>query len=802
MKTILFTVLIVLFSAYALRSQGSFRPINFEGAGWVTAVKYSSDGSKLYARTDVGGVFRSDNTGANWNFIATFSTSIGGLMVQGIAIQPGNPSVVLICSGTSYLDSDPNKGIWKTTDGGLTWTHVLQSINFSGNDDIRWGGECIVFDPSNSSVLYAGGRESGLYKSTDAGNTWTQIATSGVISGNISTITFRNGNPLEIWVGSESETGDAGVWRSTNGGSSWIQMRTSAQIENIVFRIIVKSDGTAFVAYNDKLVKYSSGKWTNFSDFISGQGSLAALHFMGSENTIIAGRMDYTRLSTDGGQTFPTILSMNIIPPPAKHSYWWTTIQWARNEFMQNPSNPNEWFISGGFGCLKSTNAGQNWRFSTNGINIPVMYRTHFHDTDPNMIYTSMGDLTFARIIDGGSSGEVQDYPLVYQYGVQENITNGNVIFSSSANPNKQYVGGGNDYSANQPALFITTNNGSNFTRLVPNGLPNTTPDRSILDGVVSNSDANKIIVFIGGNYDQTIGSDQGVFWSSDGGNNFTRASGLSNNIFAPNIFSYSYMLGKDPYNTLKRYGYFLGNGGGFYVSNDEGKNWVLMNQVVSGFKNPGTLSINPDVQNLFYLAISGSGLFVTTDGGNSWNNEPGWVSAEQVDSRGNLIVAFGEKTGDQFNKIYASTNSGNSWGEITDQNHRLPNTTSLTINPYNHNQLWIGTAGSGIFIFEGLTIGIRRISSGIPKSFELYQNFPNPFNPKTVINFSIHQKALVKIMIYDILGKEVKTILNEIKIRGEYSVDFDASLLSSGVYFYRMVSDHFSDCKKMVLIK
>ena len=261
-------------------------------------------------------------------------------------------------------------------------------------------------------------------------------------------------------------------------------------------------------------------------------------------------------------------------------------------------------------------------------------------------------------------------------------------------------------------------------------------------------------------------------------------------------------MLGKDPFNTLKRYGYYQGNGGGFYVSNNEGMNWELINQVVNGFKNPGTLCINPDVQNMFYLAISGSGLFVTIDGGTSWNNEPGWVSAEQVDTRGNQIVAFGQRIGDQFEKIYSSTNLGNTWIELTDQNHRLPNTTSLVINPYNHNQLWIGTAGNGVFIFEGLTIGIRRISTKIPASFALFQNFPNPFNPKTVINFSVPQKALVKIIIYDILGNEVKTVLNEIKNAGYYSLDFDASSISSGVYFYRLVSSQFSDCKKMVLIK
>ena len=796
-------LIILIFAAHSIIiAQGTFRPIDFQGAGWVTAVKYSSNTSRLYARTDVGGAYRSDDGGTNWHFIATYATTVGGLMIQGIAIKPDDPNTLLLCCGTSYLDTDPNRGIWKTSDAGTTWTHVLSNINFSGNDDIRWGGECIIFDPSNNNVIYAGGRASGIYKSTDVGNTWTQLASSNTISGDISTIAFRNGNTSELWVGSESASGLAGVWRSTNGGSSWTQMRTSAQIENEVFRIIVKSDGTAFVAYNDKLVKYSSGTWTNINDLSTGGGNLTAIHFMGSEYNILAGKMNYTVYSTDGGQTFPITLNMNIIPPPPLHSFYWTYISWGRNQFMQNPSNANEWFAAGGFGCYKSTDGGQNWRIASNGINIPVMYRTHFHSINSNLIYTAMGDLTFGRITDGGASGELTNYPLLYEYPIQQNITNATVVFTSSANSNKIYVGGGNDYDIIQPALFVSTNSGANFTLAPANGLPNATANRPILDGLVSNTDANKLIVFIGGNYDEPIGSDQGVFWSFDGGSNFTRANGIANNIFAPNIFSYSYMLGKDPFNTMKRYGYFLGDGGGFYESNDEGQSWTLKSSVISGYKNPGTLCINSSVQNLFYIAITGSGLFKTTDGGTSWNNISGWVSASQVDSKNNLIVAFGQRSGDQYDKIYSSSDNGSSWNEITNQNYRLPSTSSLVINPFNSNQLWIGTGGNGIYIFDGLTIGIKKISGNIPSVFKLYQNDPKPFNPTTKLNFEFPNSTFTSLITYDALGREVSRLVNQNLHAGIYEVEWNVSNQSSGIYFYKLTTSEISVAKKMVLIK
>jgi hypothetical protein len=89
-----------------------------------------------------------------------------------------------------------------------------------------------------------------------------------------------------------------------------------------------------------------------------------------------------------------------------------------------------------------------------------------------------------------------------------------------------------------------------------------------------------------------------------------------------------------------------------------------------------------------------------------------------------------------------------------------------------------------------------------ILSSFMLNQNFPNPFNSSTTISFIVPDKGSVKIVIYDLLGNEVRTVLNDVKEAGKYSVTVDASTLSSGVYFYRMVSGDFSETRKMVLIK
>lgn len=105
------------------------------------------------------------------------------------------------------------------------------------------------------------------------------------------------------------------------------------------------------------------------------------------------------------------------------------------------------------------------------------------------------------------------------------------------------------------------------------------------------------------------------------------------------------------------------------------------------------------------------------------------------------------------------------------------------------------------IKITVGTPTGVSSLTE-IPKSYSLSQNYPNPFNPVTSINYAIPKLGLVSMKVYDILGREMVTLVNEVKTPGYYTVDFDASNLGSGVYFYKIVSNDFTDIKRMILIK
>jgi hypothetical protein len=98
--------------------------------------------------------------------------------------------------------------------------------------------------------------------------------------------------------------------------------------------------------------------------------------------------------------------------------------------------------------------------------------------------------------------------------------------------------------------------------------------------------------------------------------------------------------------------------------------------------------------------------------------------------------------------------------------------------------------------------IGITSINSNVPKEYSLKQNYPNPFNPVTNIEFSVPKAGLIKISVYDILGKEIGVLVNERLSAGSYKVDFIASSLPSGVYFYRLQTSEFIETKKMILVK
>lgn len=117
---------------------------------------------------------------------------------------------------------------------------------------------------------------------------------------------------------------------------------------------------------------------------------------------------------------------------------------------------------------------------------------------------------------------------------------------------------------------------------------------------------------------------------------------------------------------------------------------------------------------------------------------------------------------------------------------------------------LWVGVNSGNKLFFDryNAVVGINNNGTEIPNHYSLSQNYPNPFNPSTKIDFAIPVSGNVTVTVYDIIGRETATLLNKEMKAGSYTVDFNASKLSSGVYFYKIISGSYIETKKMILVK
>jgi len=203
--------------------------------------------------------------------------------------------------------------------------------------------------------------------------------------------------------------------------------------------------------------------------------------------------------------------------------------------------------------------------------------------------------------------------------------------------------------------------------------------------------------------------------------------------------------------------------------------------------------------------AVGDSGTILrTTNGGTAWDSQLSGTAVSLLSvffSDANNGTAVGGYLGyNSVSLILRTSDGGNTWLKQSN-----PSTSSLR-------SVWFTDANNGTAVGDYGTL-LRTTNGGVtfigkdnnitnPNEFILSQNYPNPFNPNTTINYSLPKQSNVKIKVYNILGKEILTLVNENKPQGNYSVEFNANNLSSGVYFYILSTGQFTQVKKMILIK
>ena len=369
--------------------------------------------------------------------------------------------------------------------------------------------------------------------------------------------------------------------------------------------------------------------------------------------------------------------------------------------------------------------------------------------------------------------------------------------------------------------IFLSTDNGKNWES-INDGLQSKVIHKIFLDGIT---------IF--------AGTDSGAYISTDNGFNWNAInSGLSG------LGVWSFAVSKSIFGDST---YLAGTWNGIYSSTDKGKNWKAAG--LSYTTMPVHSIITHD--NFIFAATLGGGVFKSQDNGFTWSdisivdtNYAGVTAIVPVYSLAsidtNIIASAGSgyfyytsfaagnfahsiSNGNKpilfFAMHYAKLFAGNSSGNIFFSNSL--GTIWNSLSPSLKNEAIYSLALNDSYIFAGTGDGVWRLQypetttnvenfKEIPAGFALEQNYPNPFNPSTTIKYNLPSSwqgersgvRFVTLKVYNLLGKEVTTLVNEQQAPGNYEVKFNGSNLASGVYIYRLQAGDFVSTKKLMLLK
>jgi len=287
---------------------------------------------------------------------------------------------------------------------------------------------------------------------------------------------------------------------------------------------------------------------------------------------------------------------------------------------------------------------------------------------------------------------------------------------------------------------------------------------------------------FVGGSY---------IAYTTDGGTNWLQSEVDSNFVSNYPIYNFSF------YNN--QFGYACGGridrAGVIWRTTNSGLNWTA--QGISAdevfdlfiFDSLNALALSGDPEGLFLMAD-----IKTTNAGITWSNDSlsFFGLSFAIDFR-----TYNEGWSASGYKFLLTTNRGENWSEFETPDGAVIYDLQFT-DPRNG----YAVGDSGVILKFDPNLADVKSGLNIPNEFILYQNYPNPFNPLTSISYVIGIRQFVSLKIYDVLGNEILLLIDEEQSAGNYSIDFDASGLPSGIYFYQLRAGEFVQTKKMVYLK
>ncbi|MGB3018401.1 MAG: T9SS type A sorting domain-containing protein [Ignavibacteria bacterium] len=688
-----------------------------------------------------GGVYKSTNAGSTWQRVGLENT----VAVGRILVSPVNPLKVYVAAVGSYFGPNPERGVYKSDNGGATWSRVLHVSDSCGAIDI-------IMDPINPNNMMAAmwqrtrypnggqlyGRESGIHKTTDGGNTWTVLGAANGLPNPATTnvgrigLSISNSNPNVAYALYTNGTTYSGFFKTTNAGLNWTNangggLQSGFSTFSWYFgQVRVHPTNPEIVYVLDLEVMKTTNSGTSWSE-ISGSVHVDhhALAFKpGDPNLLILGNDGGMYRSSNGGSTFTKVQSL-----PVTQFY----------EIGIDKTNPQR--LYGGTqdnGTNRTTTGGLgDWAsiYGGDGFYVIVDY------TNPNVIYAESQNGALGKSTNGGASfsgatsGINSSEKKNWSTPVIMDPNNNNILY----------------YGTNK--VYRTTNAASSWTAVSPD-LTNGNQARLGTVATIAVAKTNSNIIMAGTD-------DANVWITTNNGTNWNKVSTTL------------------PYRWITRVAFDPTNDNIAYVTYN-GLKW----------KDP-----QPHV-------------FRTTNRGQTWqdissNLPDAPINAFDIDPLRPNVLFVGSDVG-----AYVSFNSGGSW-QFLGSGLPMVSVYDFKIHPTANYLVAGTHGRSMYKIDLAQVVGVSSNASEVPNGFELYQNYPNPFNPSTKIRYKLLANAggqganFISLKVHDITGRQVDELVNLRQIAGEYEVEFFAGNLSSGVYFYSLsVNGEVMDVKKMTVVR
>jgi hypothetical protein len=669
---------------------------------------------------------------------------------QWVQTGPGGGTVHSLTVSGSLVYAATYGGALESNDKGIDWSHS------------NWGlidGDVNAIAVTGNKV-YAGTQDHGVYMKDLNGLIWAQTP---MMNQRVQCMAAIGNN---VFAGTYS----TGVWLSTNNGSSWAQVNTGLTSLQVECLAVIGTNLFAGTGNKVFLSTNMGANWTSAGNGITGT-DVISLGVNGT--TLYAGVWaNGVWVSTNNGAGWMKFGTGSPANYPYSFAFNGSTVYVGAGSVYRTTNNGDNWttingdmpanlqiqslaYINGNliagdntvnhaFGLYVTTNEGTNWTTIKWGL--------------PNYCANSIAARN-GKVLTGTCGGVFQStnagtsWTEPTMHGLYDWAD-----FTALAYRNNSYVFAG-DVNGN---VYVSTNAGQDFTLT-------TKVEQGALISSFAFSGTN---IFASTNA-WASGSENAVFLSGDNGASWTKVNtGLPTTSYIPSLAIIGTNL-------------FAAAGTGVYLSTNDGTSWTAVSNGLTG----------PYVHS---LAVKGTDLYLGTSGGvfRSSNNGTNWTATGLTEDTQTLFVvdtllfAGGASTHYMVNSNFTWKSSGLPNGAITgfaaDNGVLYASTLFHTV--------WKRT------IAEILT-GVNDAKQ-VPVNFNLSQNYPNPFNPTTTISYSVARSGTITLKVYNVMGKEVETLVNEQKGVGNYEVKFDASKLSSGVYFYQLTSEDLVSTKKLVLLK